>query len=309
MKASSTPRPYCAIRTANLPEAVIQRVPGSREQGIDQRIKFPDHTLWDKLRTMRNQARRDARFTAAVLLISSGVFAIMCIGIGCWFISYGQISHQGPIVWSLQKWLEISADLIVIICYGIFGWGSLYIFITTNFLYRYHYRETWRLLQHSNLALVLCGDQFLDELLMHCNHDILMRFAGVVRPRTIEQQLDLCCYMVRALRAEAQHKPPTKVWRLARQGYTGPVDRCFFTNRPVFYLLLMSSVLTLGVLFITIMIYAQLRAPSYLASRAVLVAFLDFMLEEPPPWVDELKPPENIKRPWWWRSVAPLLKG
>jgi hypothetical protein len=48
--------------------------------------------------------------------------------------------------------------------------------------------------------------------------------------------------------------------------------------------------------------------PAFIASRAVLVAFLDFMLEEPPPWADQLTPPDNVKRPWWWRSVAPLLR-
>ncbi len=185
----------------------------------------------------------------------------------------------------------------------------MFFMLTSLKLFNHHYRLTWRYLKHSDLAIRIADFAYYDELgiqLALRGYDI---YPCLPRHKTLEQSLELKCGFVRALIAVAQGRPGD-ISRIGTDGWFAYLfSKRFEPGAAKYFRYLGESALGC----VSLVPYQQVTSigtgTAFIASRAVLVAFLDFMLEEPPPWVDELTPPETGKRPWWLRSVAPLLKG
>lgn len=208
-----------------------------------------------------------------------------------------------------RLWWSLIAPATVISMFTYNILASIFTLITVGKLYNYHYRQTWRNLIYSDQAILIADDSYYIILIEEISASKSISSYSLPKQMRLERYLERCCCLIRAIRASARGAKPGVAQRRFAVGW-----HCYTTSwlfKPswlLFSLLAAGIVLTLGIFLIFITVGIAGQGPRFIASRAVLVAFLDFTLEEPPPWVDQLKPPDETKRPWWWRSVAPLLR-
>jgi hypothetical protein len=172
------------------------------------------------------------------------------------------------------------------------------ILLSVHDQYDYHRKLAWHDLLYGDLALfILRGVEYRQfaEIFHQRNNDA---YADLPREPRLERYLELSCGFIKYLRALERGEeidfmnPRSPEWLVA------------------FNTLSFKSTLTLifSFLFLPLLGIVVSACENLLVRNAMLVAFLDFMLEEPPPWVGQLTPPDETKRPWWWRSLAPLMR-
>lgn len=264
--------------------------------------------LQRRLENLRQQARSTASFAQRFVILSGILLALVWL-----VVPVGLLAGS----YLLMKYGFGSLDIWMICLMWLLAIGSIYlilrsilILIIVPQLFSYHYRQTWRHLVYSDLGIRIAHDQYFqwvcDEL---SEHGIYIIPYFVKHPQ-LEQILETKCWFIRSLIAISKGATKAELMRFGQADVFNYRQSWRFKPGSVKYLGCIGEQLLFGCspLLLAPATLTTVAGPDFIASRAVLVAFLDFMLEEPPPWVDQLKPPDNIKRPWWWRSVAPLLR-
>lgn len=230
-------------------------------------------------------------------------FSLFVLGYAALFLATHQEQFAHP---TFQD--QVAIWLITILMTGVVLY-SIFRLLVSRKLFHYHYQQTWRHLVHTDLALRIAHDPYFNEICFRLaeNGEHISRYLPY-NP-SLENTLEIRCGFIRSFITAAQNvrKDGTLPWdaqgwiafRLASEfkpswlKYLGCFGGCIFSFG--------TNLFKAAAVKMTV-------GPAIIASRAVLVAFLDFILEDPPPWVDQLKPPSDAKRPWWWSSIAPLMQ-
>lgn len=229
---------------------------------------------------------------------------------GIWTIWIVTLYAKMPYTPEDVRWWVILLEPVFIASLGLYTiTSSMVSLFTVGKLFNYHYRQTWRNLLFSDQAILIADESYYNNLIEEITTSHTIAFFTPSKKLQFERYLELCSYVIRALRASA-HGCKTSVvqgrFKVDWQCYS--TSWMFKPGKQLFLIFFSACVLTAGIIVPISVVLIAAQGPRFIASRAVLVAFLDFILEQPPAWVDKLTPPSDIKRPWWWRSVAPLLR-
>jgi hypothetical protein len=264
--------------------------------------------LRQRLEKLRKRAKREARLACRFVLISSTLLVLFWLVIPSSLLVASYLLSK----YGYGKYEPWSISLICL-----FVLGSLHLvirtfvtLITVPKLYPYHFRNTWRHLVFNDLAIKLAHDQYFQQLLDELSDNQFNVIPYFPKHPQLEQVLETKCWFVRSLISISKGATLAELLRYSQEDVFHFRQSWRFKPGIYKYLGCLGEQLLFGCtpLFLAPATLVSLAGPDFITSRAVLVAFLDFMLEEPPPWVDQLTPPDETKRPWWWRSVAPLMR-
>jgi hypothetical protein len=283
-------------------------VKGSSEQAAKDSAGQALIPLHQRLVKLREQARSTARFACRFVMFSSTLLALIWLVIPVSLLVGSYL---------LMKYGYGSIEYWYIYPLCLFALGALYLvfrallsLVTVSKLYAYYYRQTWRHLLFNDLAIKLAHDEYFQQVCDEFieNEPYLIPYFS--RHARLEQTIETKCWFVRSLIAISKGATHAALVRYGWDDSFHLRQSWRFQPGTFKYLGCFGEQLLYGCtpLFLAPATLITAAGPDFIASRAVLVAFLDFMLEDPPPWVDQLTPPSDAKRPWWWRSVAPLMR-
>lgn len=259
-----------------------------------------DQRLW-LLRERELEAGRKVQ--GLVVLSACFLVVVTCANIIIAFNTFGPFDlaeladlllHAGEHLPAVLGILAACAVLVYIIaaCLGIAA--------VSHKLFRYHYIAAWREMQFGEQALVFVDEDRLGILQAKLNKLSMLQLQTRPGRRTLARQLQFCaCHMrsLSALQQRAEAKLYIQQLNLDQLVYNSQGLIEFAAK--VHWLLALLLFLLLANITIALAVFFTVVGPRYIISRAALVAFLDYLLDQPLYPVDGLQPPGGKQLGWW----------
>jgi hypothetical protein len=258
---------------------------------------------WDyysQLYAVRQRARENAARATNLGLIASWLILVPCLFV----IAGGAVAL---IASSVSAPLKNAGDLLLI--YSAMAMQGVTVLTLAFFLiarvasltrlFPYYYYRSWQQLWHENLAWSYTNED-LHQRLMQAQSQLSMWGSAKFTYRRLDHYLSFCACHIESLAAAARNPEQVNRWKLRHENQLAQMQT-LFTQQNWVYILCFFLIGSLGSL---LMLLVMIFAPRYIISRAYLIAFLDFYLEEPRIDVAKLPPPEEPKG-WWARQLAP----
>lgn len=263
--------------------------------------------LWERLSRLRLRARTEARSITNMLSLYCILLGLSFILIVLGYAALLLITNRGEITHPTFQ------DLAAIWSIAVLGTGviiySVFRLLVSRKLFQYHYQQAWRYLAHTDLAPSIALDPFFNEICFRLAENGQHISYYLPYDPSLETALEIRCGFINSYIAAIWNGKSHGTLPWDSQGWIAFRLAAEFKPGWLKYLgCLGGCIFSLGTNLFRTAAVKMTVGPAIIMSRAVLVAFLDFMLEEPPAWVERLTPPSDAKRSWWWRSVAPLLR-
>ncbi len=264
-----------------------------------------DQRLWP----LRERAVVTGRKAQALVSLSALLTAALCAVIAVMGIIYVGLPLVREYVLSAE-WMDNNAiaagagfllglaiDLVLFIASGAIA-------ITSGRLFNYHYKAAWREMLFGGQALLFCDEERQRILLGKLSSITLLKLQPRPGFRQFSQQLKFCASHMSSLRA-LQRNPEARLevyaLNLDQQAYLA--QGFIAAAAGVHWLVQLCVAVLINNLAVALAALFTILGPRYIASQAVLAAFLDYMLEQPMLQVEQLTPPESRPATAWGRYL------
>ncbi len=245
-------------------------------------------TLEQRLWRLRTHSMCGVHQTRLVVCIASAVSTILClitlliivVRALQWdlrFIFFGHFAAGAPV--------DSISFLLLLAVMGAGLAGLYYCFAPlarSPGLFDRHYRLAWNQLLASEQPLLFLSEDYRDTVCERAGRFMYVTLWRAPQRWRLEQQLQFCaCHLLslRRLLRNPEARLPAGELQTAQLGFM--LQGLFHIDPGAYVPLLVIGIALFGIPLVAAALLWTFAGPRYIISRAVLVAFIDFMLEDP----------------------------
>lgn len=265
-----------------------------------------DQRLW----LLREQAMSSTRTAEVLTMVSAVIALLVCLVFTVMIVLF--LAGFTMASWSAGNGNDAVSYLIgitvgfagaaVLVCLDAYCVLTL---AATKRLFTYHYQLSWREMLYGEQTLLFAAEELHKILQLKVTNSTLLKLHTKPKHKSFGQMLQYCACHIQQLRKLARN-PETRLASAAliRGQQVFGSQMMFQQTTGTYWIVGLMTLFFSNVIFVLAMFYV-LYGPRYIISRAVLVAFLDYLLDQPMVRLDLLTPPDPRPLAWWQRLTAP----
>lgn len=265
-----------------------------------------DQRLW----LLREQAMSSTRTAEVLTIISAIISLLVCLVftvmdvvflVGLTVDSWVTNGSSDLLAYYIGGTIAVAVAALLI-CFDAYCVLTL---AATRRLFTYHYQLSWREMVFGEQALLFASEELHKILQLKVINSTLLKLDTKPKHKSFGQMLQFCACHIQPLR-KLSRNPEARLSSAAlirgQQVFGSQV--MFQQSTGTYWALGLIAFFMTNVIFVLAMFFV-LYGPRYIISRAVLVAFLDNLLDQPMVRLDTLAPPDPVPLTWWQQLTAP----
>lgn len=259
-----------------------------------------------RLLLLREQAMLGVRNAEVLILISNAL--LLLVSLYLTYLSASNLMSSYEAAWRHNIGTELVAlmflALLLTLCL------SAYFALAAALIKRlfpYHYQQSWREMHFGEQGLLFAAEELHLILQTKVTNATLLKLVTKAKYKGFGPMLQYSACHISQLRKLARNpEARLSASALARSQQVFASQSTFQQSATLYWIIGGVSLLPpfLNLLF-AFTLYFTILGPRYIISRAVLVAFLDFLLDQPMVRLETLAPPDPMPKTWWQRLTAP----